>query len=95
MKGKRLKKSRKGEVNYCPNAPEGHCPESMEEKHEIMKAEIQKKDPDYHLLEELMAANFSHQRREIVGDQALITEVISQWPALFEERQVIPRNVCF
>lgn len=57
--GKRFKKSKKGELNYCPDPPEGQCPENMEEKPEIMKAEMQKKDPDHQLLEDLMAAMFS------------------------------------
>ena len=89
LKGKRFKKSKKGEVNYCPDPPEGQCLENMEEKREIMKAEMQKKDPDHQLLEGLMAATFSQRRKEIVGDEPPIAEVISRWPALFDERQVI------
>ncbi|XP_076579879.1 uncharacterized protein LOC143316056 [Chaetodon auriga] len=34
-----------------------------------------------------MTATFSQRREEIIGDQPLITEVISRWPALFHERQ--------
>ncbi|XP_030266756.1 uncharacterized protein LOC115578038 [Sparus aurata] len=88
-KGKCVKKSKKGEVNYCPDPPEGECPENMEEKRQIMEAEMKKRDPDQQLLENLMVATFSQRRMEIIGDQPLITEVISRWPALFHERQIV------
>ncbi|KAJ8340738.1 hypothetical protein SKAU_G00353710 [Synaphobranchus kaupii] len=51
-----------------------------------MEAEMQKRDPDHQLLEDLMVATFSQRRKDIVGDQPLITEVISRWPALLHER---------
>lgn len=57
LKGKCVKKSKKGEVNYCPHPPEGHTPENMEEKHKLMEAEMLKRAPDLHLLEDLMVAS--------------------------------------
>ncbi|CAG5994542.1 unnamed protein product, partial [Menidia menidia] len=62
-------------------------PENMEVKRKIMEAEMQKKDPNHQLLEDLMVATFSQRRKDIVGDQPHITELISRWPALFHERQ--------
>ncbi|KAL7394881.1 hypothetical protein ABVT39_006193 [Epinephelus coioides] len=88
VKGKRVKKSKKGEVNYCPDPPEGQSPESVEEKRKMMEMEMLKKDPDHQLIEDLMTSTFSQRRREIIGDEPLITEVISRWPALFHERQI-------
>lgn len=88
-KGKTVKKSKKGEVNYCPDPPEGQSSDSMEVKRKIMEVEMMKKDPNHQLLEDLMAATFSQRRKEIVGDQPHITELISRWPALFHVRQVI------
>ncbi|KAL7384320.1 hypothetical protein ABVT39_028073 [Epinephelus coioides] len=88
VKGKRVKKSKKGEVNYCPDPPEGQSPESVEEKRKMMEMEMLKKDPDHQLIEDLMTSTFSQGRREIIGDEPLITEVISRWPALFHERQI-------
>lgn len=88
-KGKRVNKSKKGEVNYCPDPPEGHSLHNMEEKRKIMEIEMLKRAPDHHLLENLMVATFSQRRQEIIGDQPHITELISRWPALFHERQVI------
>jgi len=76
-------------VNYCPDPPEGQSPENMEEKRKIMEAEMLKKDPDHQLVEDLMVATFSHRRKEMIGAQPLITDVLSRWPALFHERQVI------
>ncbi|KAI4809765.1 hypothetical protein KUCAC02_018630 [Chaenocephalus aceratus] len=81
-KGSHLKKSKKGEVNYCPDLPEGLISDDMEEKRQQMEMEMPKKDPDHQFIEA-----FSQRRREIVGDQPLITELKSRWPALFSERQ--------
>uniref|UniRef100_A0A3Q0SPX3 PB1 domain-containing protein n=1 Tax=Amphilophus citrinellus TaxID=61819 RepID=A0A3Q0SPX3_AMPCI len=89
-KVKCVKKSKKGEVNYCPDPPEGQSPENMEEKRKMMEVEMVKRDPDHQLLEDLMVA-FSQRRKEIIGDQPHITELISRWPAMFHERQVITR----
>lgn len=47
-----------------------------------------KRNPDHQLLEDLMVATFSQCRKEIIGDQPHITELISRWPALFHERQI-------
>ncbi|XP_038555960.1 uncharacterized protein LOC119889155 [Micropterus salmoides] len=88
FEGESVKKSKKGEVNYCPDPPEGQSPENMEEKRNMMEAEMLKRDPDPQLVEDLMVATFSQRRKEIIGDQPLITEVISRWPALLHERQI-------
>lgn len=77
LKGKCVKKSKKGEVNYCSDPSEGQSHENMEEKRKIMVVEMQKSTPDYQLLENLMVATFSKRRKEIVGDQPHITELIS------------------
>ncbi|MEQ2219673.1 hypothetical protein XENOCAPTIV_021743, partial [Xenoophorus captivus] len=87
LKGQNVKRSKKGEVNYCPDPPEGQSLENMEEKRKIMESEMRKKDPDHQFVEDLMVATFSQRRKEIVGDQPLIAEVLSRWPALFNERQ--------
>uniref|UniRef100_A0A8C2WFK8 Uncharacterized protein n=1 Tax=Cyclopterus lumpus TaxID=8103 RepID=A0A8C2WFK8_CYCLU len=87
-KGKRMKKSKKGEVNYCPDPPEGQSHENIEEKRKLMVVEMLKKDPDHQLVEHLMTTTFSQRRKEIIGDQPLVAEVLSRWPALFLERQV-------
>ncbi|XP_073726136.1 uncharacterized protein [Misgurnus anguillicaudatus] len=87
-KGPRMKKSKKGEVHYCPDPPEGLSDENMEEKRRMMEVEVLKKDQDHQQIDELMSATFSKCRKEIVGDQPLIVDVISRWPAMFCERQV-------
>ena len=48
-----VKKSKKGEVNYCPDPPEGQTPENTEEKRMMMEMEMLKKDPDHQLVEDL------------------------------------------
>lgn len=94
-KGKRLKKSKKGEVNYLPDPPEGQSTENGEEKRKMMVTEMQKKDPDLQLVDEMMTATFSQRRQEIIGDQPLVPEVLTRWPALFHERQVINHTIVY
>uniref|UniRef100_A0A3Q2CZC9 PB1 domain-containing protein n=1 Tax=Cyprinodon variegatus TaxID=28743 RepID=A0A3Q2CZC9_CYPVA len=60
-RGRCVKKPKKGEVNYCPDPPEGQNLERMEEKRKIMETAMQKKDPDHQLLEDLMVYTFSEQ----------------------------------
>ncbi|XP_041924013.1 uncharacterized protein LOC121688449 [Alosa sapidissima] len=83
-----MKKSKKGEVHYCPDPPEGLSAEDMEEKQRMMEVEVLKKDSDHQQIDELMSATFSKRRKEIVGDQPLIGDVIARWPAMFCERRV-------
>ena len=54
-----------------------------------MFLEVEKRDPDLQLLDELMIATFSQHRKEIIGDEPLISAVMDRWPAMFSERQVI------
>ncbi|XP_030293215.1 uncharacterized protein LOC115593740 [Sparus aurata] len=53
-----------------------------------MLLEAQKRDPDLQLLDELMTATFSQRRKEIIGDEPLISAVMDRWPALFSQRQL-------
>ncbi|XP_060770122.1 lactation elevated protein 1 homolog B isoform X3 [Neoarius graeffei] len=87
--GKPLKKSKKGEIHYLPEPPEGQTAFKAEKDRETMALEVQKRDPDLQVLDELMAATFSQQRQEIIGDEPLISAVMDRWPALFSERQLI------
>ncbi|KAF7641323.1 hypothetical protein LDENG_00285060, partial [Lucifuga dentata] len=53
-----------------------------------MLMEVQKKDPDLQLLDKLMTVTFSQRRKEITGDEPLVSVVMDRWPALFSERQI-------
>ncbi|KAA0708080.1 hypothetical protein E1301_Tti018750 [Triplophysa tibetana] len=64
--------------NYRQKLSAAGCPE----------VEVLKKDSDHQQIDELMSATFSKRRKEIVGDQPLIGDVIARWPAMFCERQV-------
>uniref|UniRef100_A0A8C9RYD4 Uncharacterized protein n=1 Tax=Scleropages formosus TaxID=113540 RepID=A0A8C9RYD4_SCLFO len=85
---KAIKKSKKGEIHYLPDPPEGQSPAISEENRKTMLLEVQKCDPHLQLLDELMTATFSQQRKEIIGNEPLISVVMDRWPALFNERQV-------
>lgn len=89
---KAVKKSKKGEIHYLPNLPEGQSAVTLEENRKTMLLEIQKCDPDLQLLDELMTSTFSQRRKEIIGDEPLISVVRDRWPALFNERQVTSAN---
>lgn len=88
-KSKPVKKSKRGEILYLPQPPEGQTAVKSENDRETMLLEVQKRDPDLQLLDELMTATFSKRRQEIIGDEPLTSAVMDKWPALFCERQVI------
>lgn len=88
-KSKPVKKPSKGEIHYLPQPPEGQNAVKSEKDHETMLLEVQKRDPDLQVLDELMTATFSQRRQEIIGVEPLISAVMDRWPALFSERQVI------
>ncbi|XP_039520036.1 uncharacterized protein LOC120473991 isoform X1 [Pimephales promelas] len=53
-----------------------------------LQVEVLKKDLDHQQIDNLMSDTFSKRRKEIVGDQPLIGDVMARWPAMFCERQV-------
>ncbi|KAK0155369.1 Sterile alpha motif domain-containing protein 3 [Merluccius polli] len=85
---KPVKKAKKGEIHYLPEPPDGQTTVKSEKDRETMLLEVQKREPDLHLLDELMTATFSQRRQEIIGDEPLISAVKDRWPALFSERQL-------
>uniref|UniRef100_A0A672I062 Uncharacterized protein n=1 Tax=Salarias fasciatus TaxID=181472 RepID=A0A672I062_SALFA len=87
-RSKPIKKSKKGEIHYLPEPPEGQTTVKSEKDRETMLLEVQKRDPDLQLLGELMTATFSQRRQEIIGDEPLISAVMDRWPALFSQRQI-------
>lgn len=86
---KPVKKSKKGEIHYLPEPPDGQTAVKSEKDRETMLLEVQKRDPDLQLLDELMIATLSWRRQEIIGDEPFISAVMDRWPALFCQRQVI------
>ena len=53
-----------------------------------IQREMQKKEMDHRLIDELMSATFSMRRNDIVGGEPLINDVKTRWPAMFSQRQV-------
>ncbi len=86
---RKVKKSKKGEVHFCPQRQEGDSVEAMEENWKKIEREMLKTNPDHDKVDELMVSTFAQRRREIIGDEPLITEVRNRWPALLQERQVV------
>ncbi|KAL7886001.1 hypothetical protein AOLI_G00062960 [Acnodon oligacanthus] len=71
---KTIKKSKKGEIHFLPDPPNGQSAITSEEKRKIIVLEVQKRDPDLQLLDELMTAKFSQSRKEIIGLHCLMRD---------------------
>ncbi|XP_063041751.1 uncharacterized protein LOC134436458 [Engraulis encrasicolus] len=78
-----LKKSRRAEVNFVPDHPEGQTKETLEEERLEMIEEMKKKNVDTSLVQQKMHSTFSLRRREIVEVQPLVQEIKERWPAMF------------
>uniref|UniRef100_A0A3P9ILH2 Uncharacterized protein n=1 Tax=Oryzias latipes TaxID=8090 RepID=A0A3P9ILH2_ORYLA len=85
---RKMKKARRCETNFLPDFPQGRTSNSLEEDRESLLDEVKKKKPDYYLINSLMGQTFALRRKEIVGNEPLVTEIQSRWPALFSERQI-------
>lgn len=78
-----LKKSRRAEINFLPDHPEGQTNETLEEERLEMIEEMKKKNMDTSLIQQKMHSTFSLRRREVVEVQPLVQEIKERWPAMF------------
>lgn len=85
---KRIKKPKRGEVNYLPDFPEGQDDSSLEDARQRMVEEMKKKTPNRVLIKQKMDLTFALRRNEVVNDQPAIIQICQRWPALFTEHQV-------
>lgn len=85
---KRIKKPRRGEVNYLPDYPDGQDDSSLEDARQLMVDEMKKKTPNGALIKQKMDLTFALQRNEVVKNQPAIIKICQRWPALFTEHQV-------
>uniref|UniRef100_A0AAZ1WZ95 Uncharacterized protein n=1 Tax=Oreochromis aureus TaxID=47969 RepID=A0AAZ1WZ95_OREAU len=70
---KRIKKAKKGEINYLPNFPDGFDQAALEEARKDLADEMQKRTPNGLL---------------VVDSEPPINMMVKRWPALFTEDQV-------
>lgn len=92
---KTMKKSKRGEVNYLPDHPEGENDDSLEEDRLNLLEEVKKRRGDPTVIREKMQHTFSLRRKEIVKKAPMVSEVQERWPALFCEDEVcICLSVC-
>jgi len=84
----RMKKSKRAEVHFLPDHPEGQTDESLEEERLAMFEETKKKRMDSTLIRQKMEATFSLRRKEVVEVEPLVEEIRERWPALFYEDEV-------
>ncbi|XP_071350986.1 sterile alpha motif domain-containing protein 3-like isoform X2 [Trachinotus anak] len=85
---KRIKKPRRGEVNYLPDYPDGQDDSSLEDARQFMVEEMKKKTPNGALIKQKMDLTFALRRNEVVKDKPAINQICQRWPALFTEHQV-------
>ncbi|KAL7842216.1 hypothetical protein SRHO_G00239050 [Serrasalmus rhombeus] len=81
-----MKKSKRAEVNFLPDHPEGQTDESLENERVAIVEETQKKRIDATLIRQTMEATFSLWHKEVVEVEAL--QRSEGWPALFYEEEI-------
>ncbi|XP_030580944.1 uncharacterized protein LOC115777240 [Archocentrus centrarchus] len=81
---KNIKKAKKGEINFLPNFPEGFNQVARKD----LVNEMQKRTPNGQLVKEKMDLTFALRRKEVVGSEPAVCEMVERWPALFTEDQV-------
>lgn len=85
---KRIKKAKKGEINYLPNFPDGFDQAALEEACKDLVDEMQKRTPNGPLVKQKMDQTFALRRKEVVESEPAISMMVKRWPALFTEDQV-------
>ncbi|KAK1886876.1 WD repeat-containing protein 76 [Dissostichus eleginoides] len=82
-----IKKSRKGDVNFCPNIPSGETRDGLEVERVALLTEVKKKKKDEAVIKEKMQRTFSLRRQEILQEPK-IPEFLNKWPALFDVSEI-------
>lgn len=82
-----IKKPRKGDVNFCPNIPNGETRDSLEMERVALLTEVKKKKKDEAVIKEKMQRTFSLRRQEILQEPK-IPEFLNKWPALFDVSEI-------
>lgn len=82
-----IKKPRKGDVNFCPNIPNGETRDSLEMERVALLTEVKKKKKDEAVIKERMQRTFSLRRQEILQEPK-IPEFLNKWPALFDVSEI-------
>ncbi|XP_051795138.1 sterile alpha motif domain-containing protein 3 isoform X1 [Acanthochromis polyacanthus] len=85
---KRIKKAKKGEINYLPNFPDGFDQAALEGVCKDLVDEMQKRTPNGPLVEKKMDQTFALRRKEVVDSEPAISTMVKRWPALFTEDEV-------
>ncbi|XP_037394262.1 uncharacterized protein LOC108411621 [Pygocentrus nattereri] len=83
-----MKKSKRAEVNFLPDHPEGQTDESLENERVAIAEETRKKRIDATLIPRKMEASFSLRRKEVVEVEPLVEEIRERWSALFYEEEI-------
>ncbi|KAL2101223.1 hypothetical protein ACEWY4_002984 [Coilia grayii] len=86
--GKRLKRAKRCEVNFLPDIPAGQCQASLQLEKAALMEEMKKRHHNSTFISAKMEMTFSLRRKEIVDEEPLVADVLTQWPALFLEEQV-------
>lgn len=74
----RIKKPRRGEVNYLPDYPDGQDDSSLEDARPFMVEEMKKKTPNAALIKQEMDLTFALRRTEVMKDKTAINQTEHQ-----------------
>ncbi|XP_056606334.1 uncharacterized protein LOC130424571 [Triplophysa dalaica] len=86
---KSIKKSKRYEINFLPNFPEGEDETSMESKRKEIVEEMKKRRPNSMLIAQNMNSTFALRRKELIEREPAVKDTVERWPALFTESQVL------
>ena len=88
-----IKKPRRGEANYLPNASAGSEASLIDKWRTELQVEAKKVTKDLQLIHTGMEATFAARRSEIVTEKPRMTDLLSRWPTLFMPKEVT--SVCY
>lgn len=86
----KIKRPRRGEINFMPNYPQGETKDTLENLRLEMVEQFKKTvtDRDMIIIHQHIQRTFALRREEIVNSAPPIAELKDRWPALFCEAQV-------
>ncbi|XP_072568849.1 sterile alpha motif domain-containing protein 3-like isoform X2 [Paramormyrops kingsleyae] len=83
-----IKRPKRAEVNFLPNFPRGEDPASLEQLRLQIVDQVQMNDRNLPLITKLMQTTFALRRKEVIGDELPVCEILDRWPTLKMESQI-------
>lgn len=87
-----VKRPKKAEVNYCNAYPTGEKAKTLEMAIVALLSEVQKINNDDKVAM-MMDKTFALRREEVVGEEPMMADFKTRWPALFHVHEV-SESIC-